>query len=71
MAKELPGWIEEYKRRISLLNVIVKAYEDDCKCEVCSELRRLGKELESMFPVPGRGTQPTERRRIKYGAGGD
>jgi len=46
---DMPGWIKEFRRRTALIEVISKAYENSCECEVCTMLRQIGNDLGNMF----------------------
>jgi hypothetical protein len=44
-----PEWLTEWKKRMRIIEVIEKAYEVNCDCEVCRQMRALGEELGEMF----------------------
>jgi len=50
--EEKPKWLNEYRRRTSLIETIDKAFQIDCNCEVCVALREAAKDLGELF-VPG------------------
>jgi len=67
-----PKWIEEWRKRTRIINIIEQAFELGCDCEVCEELRDLGMEMEDMMqltppqvPVSLGGEQPSRKRRKK------
>jgi len=45
-----PKWLEEWKRRTRIINIIELAFETDCDCPVCEAVRELGEEMESLMP---------------------
>ena len=45
----LPSWIQEFKRRTAIIDIIALAYESGCNCEVCQRLREIGEELGNLF----------------------
>ena len=52
-----PKWLEEWKRRTRIINIIELAFETDCDCEVCRAVRQLGEEMENLMP-PSAPTLP-------------
>jgi hypothetical protein len=47
--EKLPPWLKEFKRRTSLIDVISKAFELGCDCEVCRDLRKISYDLGEFF----------------------
>ena len=45
-----PKWLEEWKRRTRIINIIELAFETNCDCEVCRAVRQLGEEMEGLMP---------------------
>jgi len=45
-----PKWLEEWKRRTRIINIIELAFDVDCDCEVCRAVRELGQEMEGLMP---------------------
>ena len=45
-----PKWLEEWKRRTRIINIIELAFETDCDCPVCEAVRELGQEMEGLMP---------------------
>ena len=60
---KMPRWLVEYRRRARFMDILAKAFESDCDCEVCEELRKWAMELDEEFtpPVP----EPTTKKRRK------
>jgi len=58
-----PKWLEEWKRRTRIINIIELAFETDCDCEVCRAVRELGEEMEGLMPP----SAPT----LAYASGGE
>jgi len=63
-----PKWLEEWKRRTRIINIIELAFETDCNCPVCEAVRELGEEMEGLMP-PSAPTLPNvaggERQRAR------
>jgi len=63
-----PKWLEEWKRRTRIINIIELAFETDCDCEVCRAVRELGQEMEGLIPPSAPALPPTsggERQRVR------
>jgi len=63
-----PGWLVEFRKRIRLIEIIEKAFEVDCDCEVVRALREVAGELGEVFissppPVAEVGRWPKGARR--------
>ena len=58
-----PKWLEEWKRRTRIINIIELAFETDCDCPVCEAVRELGEEMEGLMPP----SAPT----LAYASGGE
>jgi len=54
-----PKWLEEWKRRTRIINIIELAFETDCDCEVCEAVRELGQEMEGLMPPSAPALPPT------------
>jgi len=52
-----PKWLEEWKRRTRIINIIELAFDVDCDCPVCEAVRELGQEMEGLMP-PSAPTLP-------------
>jgi len=39
----------EFRRRTALIDVIDLAFNHDCSCEVCTEIRKIASDLEDLF----------------------
>lgn len=57
-----PAWLEDWRKRTRIINIIEKAYENNCNCSVCELVRELGEEMGELF----RQMPP----QIPYSAGG-
>ena len=44
-----PEWLEDFKRRMSIIEIIDKAFENGCGCEVCVRLRDLAMEMGELY----------------------
>jgi len=44
-----PKWLDEWRKRTRIIQIIEKSYELGCDCEVCKELRSLGVEMEALM----------------------
>jgi len=44
-----PGWLVEFRKRIRLIEIIERAFEVDCDCEVVRALREVAGELGEVF----------------------
>jgi len=65
-----PKWLEEWRKRTRIINIMELAYETDCDCPVCKALRQLANEMEGMMPpttpqVPSLTGGESIRRRRK------
>jgi len=63
-----PEWLEEFRRRTRIINIIERAFDDNCDCEVCRKLRDIAFELADLFMPPRTGFEPVStpsRRRKK------
>jgi len=47
-----PEWLVDFKRRIALIDIIESAFEDNCDCRVCNELRLVAEDLGKIFRLP-------------------
>ncbi|RLI40205.1 hypothetical protein DRO59_09820 [Candidatus Bathyarchaeota archaeon] len=45
-----PKWLEEWRRRTRIINIMELAFNCGCDCEVCKALRQLAQEMEGMMP---------------------
>jgi len=69
-----PEWLSEWKKRMRIIEIIEKAYETNCSCEVCTQMRTLGEELGEMFtqsvgaqmPFASPGGVDPRRKKKKY-----
>jgi len=55
-----PQWLVDFRKRTRIIDVIDLAFDHDCECVVCKEIRALAEELGELFVPPG---MPTRRRR--------
>jgi len=70
MAKELPEWIKEFRRRTRIIEIIAKAYDPDVSdAEIREELINIGEEWGEMMqfppmtaPMPSGGVSRRRRR---------
>jgi len=44
-----PEWVQEYKRRTKLIDIIAEVFEYDCDCKTCEALREIAGELGNIF----------------------
>jgi len=44
-----PDWLVDFKRRIRLIDILDRAFEVGCECEICSTLREIAGELGEAF----------------------
>jgi hypothetical protein len=44
-----PPWLEEYKRKTSIIDLFNLAFDTDCNCPVCEGLRRISGDLGELF----------------------
>jgi len=49
MAKEIPTWLNEVKKRMSLIDVLYESFNSACNCKVCVELRKIATEYGDIF----------------------
>jgi len=64
-----PEWLVDFRRRIRLIDILDRAFDVDCNCEICSSLREIAGELGEVFvssppgvPEVGRWPQRAGRR---------
>jgi len=62
---EMPRWLVEYKKRARVMDILALAFETDCDCEVCKELRKWAMELDEEItpPVPTPAKPKTKKKR--------
>jgi len=41
-----PAWLLKYKKMVKIFDIINMAFEDDCNCRACNELKEYSKDLE-------------------------
>ena len=64
-----PEWLEDFRRRMSIIEIIDKAFENGCDCEVCVRLRELAVEMGELYQeqqpaaLPGVAAPARRRRR--------
>jgi len=61
-----PEWLEEFRRRTRIINIIERAFDNNCDCEVCRELRDIAFELADLF-MPPRTFETTPGPRVRRG----
>jgi len=44
-----PEWLVDFKRRIRLIDILDRAFDIDCECEICLALRKIAGELGEVF----------------------
>jgi len=44
-----PEWLDEWRKRTRIIDIIEKAYASNCDCEVCQDVRELGEEMGELF----------------------
>jgi len=49
---KMPSWLEDFKKRIALIEVIEAAFKSKCTCEVCRKLREIAEDLGKTFELP-------------------
>jgi len=49
-----PDWIRRFRQRMSIFELMDRAFKTDCSCEICEGLRSLAHEwssdMEKLFP---------------------
>jgi hypothetical protein len=58
----MPRWLDEYRKRAKLMDILVKAFETNCDCEVCKMLREWAMELDQSLNMP---LPPEEQKKAK------
>jgi len=51
-AMDKPAWLLDFKKRISLIEVIDGCFDESCSCKTCVRLRGIAADLGRMFKVP-------------------
>ena len=67
-----PEWLQDWRKRTRIIDIIEKAYESNCNCEVCQDVREMGEEMGELFKqippqipsIPG-GVPASQKRRKK------
>jgi len=67
-----PEWLQDWRKRTRIIDVIEKAYESECDCDVCKLVREMGEEMGELFnkmppqipQIPG-GAPESQKRREK------
>jgi len=63
MAVKRPEWLEEYRKRTKIIEVIDMAFDEEVSDEdVRNRLKEVAEDLQDLF-MPPSGKQPTSRRR--------
>jgi len=44
-----PDWLVDFRRRIRLIDILDRAFDVDCNCEICCSLREVAGELGETF----------------------
>jgi len=44
-----PEWVQEYRRRTKLIDIIAGVFEYDCDCRTCEQLREIAGDLGAIF----------------------
>jgi hypothetical protein len=44
-----PPWLEEFKRKTSIIDLLNMAWDTDCSCPVCAGLRATSGDLGTLF----------------------
>jgi len=47
-----PEWLQDFKKRISLIDIIDRTFDLKCDCETCKRLREIAEDLGKMFKLP-------------------
>jgi len=47
-----PQWLVEFRRRTAIIDIIDQAFEENCDCSICRQLRKVAADLEEFLVPP-------------------